>query len=210
MRKTFAAGLIALGFLMAALTLCTVRYAMAAEPEILEPPAAAAATAQQWLDAVCRGDDVAASALLYGTPSFGSAPVNASPAAAQLWEAYRSSLEYKSLGECYATASGVAMDATIRVLDTSKLLGNLEEKVQSQLDQKIGSGKDSSQLFEDDGSLKSEEAEAILSDALLLALGRQMPLREQTITLSLIYEQGAWWVLPEGDALSVLSGAFSG
>lgn len=210
MRKTFAAGLTALGFLMAALTLCTVRYVMTAEPEILDPPAAAAATAQQWLDALCRGDDAAASALLYGTPGFGSAPESASPAAAQLWEAYRSSLEYRSLGECYATASGVAMDVTIRILDTSKLLGNLEEKVLSQLDQKMGSGKDSSQLFEDDGSLKSQEAETILSDALLLALGRQMPLREQTITLSLIYEQGAWWVLPEGDALSVLSGAFSG
>ena len=200
MRRTIAATLFLLGFLMAVLTLCTVRYAMSAEPEILESPTAAA-TASQFLDAVCRGNDDTASALLYG---------NASPAAKQLWQAYRGSLEYSFAGKCYATNSGVAMDITLQSLDIPALLGSLESRVQTLLDQKTNSAKGSDQLFDNDGNLRAEEAEEILSDALLLALGRQMPLKEQTITLSLTYDGGSWWVLPEGDVLSILSGSFSG
>ena len=210
MRRTIAATLFLLGFLMAVLTLCTVRYAMSAEPDILESPASATATAQQWLDAVCRGDDDTASALLYGTPGFGTAPDNASPAAKQLWQAYRGSLEYSFAGKCYATNSGVAMDITLQSLDIPALLGSLESRVQTLLDQKTNSAKGSDQLFDNDGNLRAEEAEEILSDALLLALGRQMPLKEQTITLSLTYDGGSWRVLPEGDVLSILSGSFSG
>ena len=210
MRRTIAATLFLLGFLMAALTLCTVRYAMSAEPDILESPASATATAQQWLDAVCRGDDDAASALLYGTPGFGTAPDNASPAAQQLWQAYRGSLEYSFAGECYATNSGVAVDVTLHCLDIPTLLDSLENRVQTLLEQKMDSAKGSDLLFDEDGNLKTEEAEEILSDALLLALGRQMPLQEQAVTLSLVFEQGSWWVLPEADALSNLSGSLSG
>ena len=210
MRRTIAATLFLLGFLMAVLPLCTVRYAMSAEPDILESPAPATATAQQWLDAVCRGDDDAASALLYGTPGFGTAPDNASPAAQQLWQAYRGSLEYSFAGECYATNSGVAVDVTLHCLDIPTLLDSLENRVQTLLEQKMDSAKGSDLLFDEDGNLKTEEAEDILSDALLLALGRQMPLQEQAVTLSLIFEQGSWWVLPEADALSILSGSFSG
>lgn len=210
MRRTIAATLFLLGFLMAVLTLCTVRYAMSAEPDILESPTSATATAQQWLDAVCRGDDDTASALLHGTPGFGTAPDNASPAAKQLWQAYRSSLEYSFAGECYATDSGVAVDVTLHCLDIPALLDSLENRVQTLLEQKMDSAKGSDLLFDEDGNLKTEEAEDILSDALLLALGRQMPLQEQAVTLSLVFEQGSWWVLPEADALSILSGSFSG
>ena len=209
MRRTIAATLFLLGFLMAVLTLCTVRYAMSAEPEILESPTAAA-TASQFLDAVCRGNDDTASALLYGTPGFGTAPDNASPAAKQLWQAYRGSLEYSFAGECYATNSGVAVDVTLHCLDIPALLDSLENRVQTLLEQKMDSAKGSDLLFDEDGNLKTEEAEDILSDALLLALGRQMPLQAQAVTLSLVFEQGSWWVLPEADALSILSGSFSG
>lgn len=209
MRRTIAAMLFCLGFLAAALTLCTVRYAMSAEPQILESPTAAA-TASQFLDAVCRGDDETASALLYGNPSFGTEPETASPAAQQLWNAYRDSLKYEFSGECYATNSGVAMDVTLQSLDIPALLGSLESRVQTLLDQKTNSAKGSAQLFDEDGNLRAGEADEILSDALVLALGRQMPLKEQTITLSLTHERGSWWVLPEGDVLCMLSGSFSG
>lgn len=207
MRKTIAALLIALGFLMAALTLGVVRWAMTAEPILLEAPAGAGKAAVELMDAICRGDNAAVSSLLYGNPSLGTMPEDTSPQARELWEAYRSSLSYEFKESCYAGDAGIRIDVSVSALDIPALLPALDSLMQQQLDRKLQSQKD---LLREDGTMKPETAETVFSDALLLALGREKPLREQTVTLSLILDQGEWQVMPEGELLSLLSGSISG
>lgn len=208
-RTVFSSALTILGFLLAGLTLSVVLLAMRSEPKIIKHPDSARQRAESMMDAVCSGNFAAASAYIYGTPKLGSLPEDCSSAVEILWNTYRNHLSYAFSGDCYATPSGAAIDVTVTSLDLTDALHLLPEKAQHLLEERSATLKGQTELFDENNQLRPEQADKILSDAMLLSLNEGKAYRERTIALSLVYDAGQWWVVPEGALLDVLSGSLS-
>lgn len=209
-RRGISVLLTALGTALAVGTLGLVIWAVSASPVMLRPPETAACRAEALMDAVCSGDYQGASDLLYGGPSLGARPEDSSPAVDLLWEAFLESLDYTFLGDCCVADSGVAIDVLVRSLDVTAVVDGLDSRAQALLNERVLAAEDSAEIYDDDNNFRQELVAEILQGAVRQALEENRRIREQTISLHLVFDQGEWWVLPDAGLVNVLSGSFSG
>lgn len=209
-RRTLSGVLLALGLILGGVTVSLAFWARSAQPVMGQTPEGAEARAEALMEAVCAGDYSSASRMLYGTPSLGQVPADASPSAALIWEAFLDSLFYDFPGECYITDDAVAREVNIRFLDVSGALEGLDTRAEALLDRKVQTAKDSGQLYDEDNNFRQELIDEVLMIAVAQALAEDQTYREQTITLRMVLSEGKWWVMPDSELLDVLAGAVSG
>lgn len=205
-RRFFSAAIAILAVAAAVLTVFTVAAALHSEPRILAEPTDAVTTARALMDAVCSGNDTAASSLLYGSPKLNTDPGSDNPAVTLLWNAYRKSLSFSVSEDCRPTETGAALDVTVEALDTARVLERFGARAQKLLEERAAT-RSHDELFDKAGKLLPEQAEKLLSDAMLLTLEDEKSTCMQTFPLNLRCVDGKWWVLPEDTLLRVLSGA---
>lgn len=209
-RRVMFGLLTVLGMALAVGTIWIVIQAVQASPVMLTRPQAAARRAEELMNAVCSGDYETASDMLYGTPNLGARPENSSPAVDLLWDAFLDSLEYDFLGDCYASDTGVAIDVRIRSLDVSGVMEGLDSRAQALLNQRIETAEDSAEIYDEKNDYRQELVTEILQEAVRQALEENKRYLEQTISLSMVFQGGEWWVMPEAGLLNVLSGSGPG
>lgn len=207
-RRFFSAAIAILAVAAAVLTVFTVTAALHSDPRILLAPTDAVAAAHTLMDAVCSGNDAAASAVLYGSPKLNTTPDENNPAVMLLWNAYRKSLSCTVSDECQPTESGVAVEVTVEALDTARVLERFAVRAQALLDER-SAARSHDELFDQNNQLLPEQAERLLSDAMLLTLEDEKSTCVLRFPLHLRCVDGAWWVLPEDGLLQVLSGSVS-
>ena len=179
---------------------------MHASPVLVEQPQAAIEQAETMLEAVCREDMAKAGSIMYGKPSLG---VDRDPADAVgnlLWDAFIDSMEYELLGQCYATDSGVALDVRITALDRDSVTASLRERSQVKLEQRVAAAKDADDVYDENGDYREDFVMQVLYDSAVDALNQDARLVTKEITMSLVYDDGQWWVMPESQLLDAISG----
>lgn len=209
-RHKIAGLLTVLGIMLAVGAVGIVIWAIPSAPVMLKPPEEAACRAEALMNGVCSGDDQAVSDLLYGNPGLGSPPEDSGPAVDLLWEAFRESLEYTFLGDCYVSDSGVAIDVRVRSLDVPGVLEGLDSRAQALLNRRILAAENSKEIYDEENNFRQDLVTEILQEAVRQSLEENRKMQEQTFSIHLIFDQGEWWVVPDAGLVNVLSGSFSG
>ena len=145
-------------------------------------------------------DPVSARTDLYGNPDLGRSQTSECPQTAKVWEAFRSSFAVSDIAPFQVSQSEIRLDFTLTTLEL-KALVNLPSLARSILDGK----EDQDSLYDENGTLKSQEKDSILEEALEKTLAEAGSVN-RTCTISLVEAEGRWWVLPNENLLSALSG----
>lgn len=201
---SFLFGIIGIGAAVAGIML-SFMY-MDASPILVQQPEAAIHQAEALLEAVCQEDMGKASGMLYGTPSLGADRDPADAVGNLLWDAFLGSMDYELARECYATDSGVALDVDITALDLSSVTATLKERSQTLLEQRVASAKDADDVYDENGDYREDLVMQVLYDSAVAALAEDAKTVTKHITMSLVYDDGQWWIMPESALLDAISG----
>lgn len=201
---SFLFGIVGCGAAAAGIILSFI--CMHASPVLVRQPEAALQQAESLLEAVCQEDMGKASSLLYGTPSLGADRDPADEVGNLLWDAFISSMDYELTGECYATDSGVALDATVTALDLNSVTATLKDRSQVLLEQRMAAAKDADDIYDENGDYREDFVMQVLYDSAVAALEADAKLVTKNITMSLVYDDGQWWIMPESTLMDAISG----
>lgn len=190
-----------LGILLMVATAAVSIASRNAQPRMLESPEAASAQAQRMMDALCAGDYEAAQSCIYGQPDLGAGePEDA--VSKLLWDAFTDSLSYEFTGLCQVTDTGFARDATVTCLDVSGVTAAVPQRAKALLEAKAAAAEDKTEIYNEDNELVDQA----LNDAVTQALSEDAQTVTRDVTLGLIYQDGAWWVVPDQALLQIISG----
>ena len=191
-----------LGVLLMVATAAVSIASRNAQPRMLESPEAASAQAQRMM---CAGDYEAAQSCIYGQPDLGAGePEDA--VSKLLWDAFTDSLSYEFTGLCRVTDTGFARDATVTCLDVSGVTAAVPQRAKALLEAKAAAAEDKTEIYNEDNSYRNELVDQALNDAVTQALSEDAQTVTRDVTLGLIYQDGAWWVVPDQALLKIISG----
>lgn len=200
--------LIALGLLLGMGTVAVAASALDAPIRLVGTSTKALDRVHTMMGAICDGDYETASAQIYGNPDLGSVPENADKTVSLVWDTYRRSFSYDIQGKPRPNDSGISVDVVVRSLDVSAVMNELENAIQTGIDEKTKAARDDETGFSASGSLRREEVDRILQLTLADALEKQDHFLEQMMTIDLVYDCGQWWASPNGDLMDMLAGSF--
>lgn len=178
-RHFLSSSLLLLALLLAVATVCMAAMAVNAPERSVKAPEGAVERVEALMGAAARGDLEGVSANLYGTPALGPLPDQADPTMAMIWGAYCGSISLQSVGQTRAEGAGLSMDVTVRCLDMNAVLEGV--------------------------SSRSGDLERVVTDA----LDDPACYQERTIPIGFVFENGQWWVQPNGELTDLLSGSVS-
>lgn len=156
--------------------------------------------ATAFLTALNDHDLESARTYLYGNPDLGLSQTSEAPQTAKVWDAFRSSFAVSDIAPLRVSQSEIRLDFTLTTLEL-KALVNLPSLARNILDGK----EDQDSLYDENGTLKPQEKTAIMEEALEKTLAEAGSVN-RTCTISLVEAEGRWWVLPNENLLSALSG----
>lgn len=207
--KLFSALFAVLAVLLLAAAVLLSFQSLDADTKLLGSADAADARAEALMEAICQGDYSAAGSMLYGQPELDTEGEASSEFSTLLWEAYVSSISYEFTGDCYTSGTGTARDVTITALDISGIMPPLKERYQALLKQRVLAADDDSVIYDDSGSYLEDFVMEVLCDAAAEVLAEGEYLTSRDITLTLVCQNGQWWVMPEQKLMNVLSGGMT-
>ncbi len=196
----------ALGLVVAVLAFFLCLLCAGEEPALISSAQDAQKAAASMLDAVCRGDFTAASALLSGNPSFGIDRQPESKAGQMVWDAFLNSLSYEIVSDCYGSGSGVAVDVRLTYMDLDSATANLQARAQAILTLRVEAAEDPSELYDENNDYHEGFAMDILYQAVTEALEQDVQLCTKNLTLNMVFEEGRWLVIPDQTLLNAVSG----
>lgn len=174
-------------------------------PVLLRQPNAAYAQVVHMLDAVCDGNMKQAQSLLRGTPDLGADRKPADAVSQLLWDSYLDSMEYTINGDCYATESGVALDVTISALDLESVTVTLRDRSQAMLEERVATAENATDVYDENNDYREDFVLNVLYDSAKDALREDAKTVSKDITVSMVYDNGQWWIMPESGLLDAIS-----
>lgn len=198
--------LAALGLSAAAAAVYLSMQFVDAKPMLLTPPDVARSKVIMLMNAVSEGDYEEASQSIYGTPSLGVDREAADEVGVMIWEAFRGSISFELLGDCYTTEQGLAQNVSITCMDVTSVTENLKERSQAMLAQRVTEALDVSEIYDENNEYREDFVMGVLRDAVEDALEEDA--REMTVelTVNLSYQDGKWWVIADEALLDAISG----
>lgn len=175
-----------------------------------ETPVAAVERSEELMEAVARGDYDTAGNCLYGQPDLGVSREPGDEMGQKIWAAFIDSITYEFTSDCYATNSGISRDASVTCLDIASVGPKLQERVKTILDKQVAEAEDMSQIYDEDNNLREDMVMAALSQAVTDALEEDATTITRDVTMSLIFRDGQWWVVPDQALLQAISGNMAG
>lgn len=198
--------LAALGLCLAAAAIYLCMNFVDAKPMLLTPPDVARSKVIMLMNAVSEGDYEEASQSIYGTPDLGVDREAADEVGVLIWDAFKSSIEYELLGECYTTEQGLAQDVTITCLDVTSVTANLKERSQTMLEQRVAEAEDVSEIYDENNEYREDFVMEVLRNAVEDALEEDAQTMTVELTVNLSYQDGKWWVVADEALLDAISG----
>lgn len=194
-----------LGIALLVMTAAVSILSRDAQPRMLESSEAASAQAQKLMDALCAGDYETAGSCLYGQPDLGAgAPEDG--VSKLLWDAFTDSLSYEFTGLCRVTDAGLARDASLTFLDVPGVTAAIPQRAKALLQARAEAAEDRSDIYDENGRYREALVSQALTDAADQALREDAGTVTRSVTLNLIYRDGAWWVVPDQALLQAISG----
>lgn len=176
---------------------------------LAELPAAAAECSREVMEAVEAGDFSAASQQMYGQPDLGADREPADAMGALAWDAFVKSISYEFKGECYATDTGIARDASITALEIPSVTEKLHARASALLTQRVEAAEELSEIYDEENNFREDLIDQVLREALEQALEEDAESVTRDVTLGLIYRDGRWWVVPDQALLQAISGGMA-
>ena len=175
-------------------------------PTLLSPAEEAQDQVVAAMDALCAGDFSAVEQYLLGQPSLGADQEPQSAAGALVWDAFLDSFSYELSGKCYATDTGVAQDITLTYLSIPSVTANLAQRSETHLTRLQKEATHASQVYDDDGNFRQDVVQQVLHTVVQEALKEDAQYTTCTFTLQLVCRDGQWYVRPNSDFISAISG----
>lgn len=161
--------------------------------------------ARNLMERVCAGDYAGASQYLYGNPELGSAPQGENAAAELIWQAFLSSLSFQPAGDCRVDEKGLTQDYILSGLDIPALLAKLKQTAPGVLNARVNGAESFLEVYDDSWQYREEFTQSVLEEAARQVIGEATP-TQQTIRLRLAFADGRWWVMPDAQLLTAISG----
>lgn len=195
-----------------ALVLLTGALAFAARElpvTLLSQPRQAEETVQVLVDALNQGNLSQARQVLYGQPALEDHPDFDNPFLTTVWDIYLESLSCQLEGACCASDSGLYQALSVEALDIQSVLPEVEQHYLALLPLQAASEKTET-VYNDDGSYREAFVLSVLDAAAREVLDQDCATTRRTVTLTLVYREDSWWVLPQEGLMDILSGGFAG
>lgn len=177
-----------------------------AEVRILELPQEAVALSDAFAQELNEGDLEAAAQLMYGQPDLGVGTVPENPETALLWEAFRDSIAVELKEEWTVEQGNLVRTCSITTMDVSVVVGNLQERVQSALDQRIVSAQNLAEIYDEQNNYREELTEQVIQEALQQVMTQDAESMTRDVTIKLVNRDGRWWIVPHQNLLQILTG----
>lgn len=177
-----------------------------AQVRIQQLPREAVAVSEAFVQALNEGDLEAAAQLMYGQPDLGVGTVPENPETALLWEAFRDSIAVELKEEWTVEQGNLVRTCSITTMDVSVVVGNLQERVQSALDQRIASAQNLAEIYDEQNNYREELTEQVIQEALQQVMTQDAESMTRDVTIKLVNRDGRWWVVPHQNLLQILTG----
>lgn len=178
------------------------------KPTILSSTQQAQSQVVAVMDSICQGDFSGAEQHLLGQPSLGVDRELQDPTAAMIWKTFVESLSYELSGDCYTTDTGLAQDITLRYLDIPSVTANLSQRSEAHLSRLQQAANHPSEIYDENGDFHQEVVLKLLSAVVQEALREDAQYTTCQFTLQLVCYDGQWYVRPNSDFISAISGSF--
>ena len=178
----------------------------AADPKLLLPPEEAEQQVVGLMDAVCQGDYTSASAYLLGQPNLGVDREATDEVGVLIWDAFCDSMEYELMGECHATADGLAQSVRITCMDVTSVTAVLKDRSQALLEQRVEEAENLDEVYDEDLQYREDFVMNVLYDAAVAALEEDATTITTELTLNMSYQDGQWWIVVDKLLLDAISG----
>lgn len=207
--KTLSRVLTALGLVLVIVTGILAFSARSLPVTLLSEPREAEEAVQALVDALNQGSLSQASLVLYGQPSLEEQPDFDNPFLSTVWERYLDSLTCRVEGDCVASDSGISLSIVVDTLDIPAVLPQVEHRYQELLPLR-SELEDSKTVYHDDGSYREVFVLSVLDEAAREILSQDCPTTSRKVTLTLVYRENRWWILPQEGLMDILAGGFAG
>lgn len=177
-----------------------------ADVRVLQLPREAVAVSEDFARALNDGDLETAAQMMYGQPDLGVGAIPENPESALLWEAFRSSIAVELKDQWVVEQGSLVRTCSITNLDVSVVVGKLQERVQSVLDQRIASAQNLAEIYDEQNNYREELIEQVLQEALQQVVTQDAESMTRDVTLKLVNRDGRWWVVPHQNLLQILTG----
>ena len=194
------------GLAMGGLTAEIARTAPERAPVILRLDPAVQETARAFLDRVSQGQPVLAGELLQGQPVLTVPEENEADPGWLLWRYYYDHVTYTLEGEPYA-GQGLRQDAVVTVPDLDHVTERIGVLAPQLLKERVESAESMSEIYDEKNSYRKDLTDRVLLEAARLAMAEPVTLKEEKLSLQLVFEDGLWRVRPEKSLMKLLSGA---
>lgn len=199
-----------IGLMLAAITVLLSLRSLDAAPVLLKQSQGARECAEGLMAHICAGDYAGASEYLYGKPVLDSGVQQESETGAAIWNAFLGSLEYTLEGGVYASETGVAQNVRIRSLKIPSVTDNLKNRSSALLEQRVAQTADMSGVYDENHQYREDFVMSVLRDAAAQAIAEDGVTEERMLALSLVYDRGQWWVMPDQELFGAISGGILG
>lgn len=176
------------------------------DPVLLAPPEEATHQVVGLMDAVCSGDYTSASAYLQGQPNLGVDREATDPVGVLIWDAFCDSMSYELVGECYATADGLAQNLTVTCMDITSVTAVLKDRSQALLEQRVAEAENLEDVYDENLQYREDFVMDVLYDAAVKALEEDAKMMTAELTVNMEYQNGQWWIIGDRALLDAISG----
>lgn len=193
------------GFFSAGMGIFAAFYEPDARPVMLRQPQQAYHRAVEFLSALEAGRLQAGADCLLGQPDLGADRPARDAAGRVLWDAFVHSFSWEILGDCYAAENGVSLQVSITTLDMDASTASLGERVQVLLQQRLDNARSMEEIYDASGNYLDSLLRELLAQAATEALAEEGVYITRELTLSMIWQDGCWWILPDPALLDTIS-----
>lgn len=180
-------------------------YQPDAQSVMLVQPRQAYDRAEDFLSALEAGQLEQAGSYLLGQPSLGADSMPEDAPGQVIWEGFVSSFSCDISGDCYSSDSGVSLDVTITSLDLDSATASIGSRTQVLLQQRLDNAQTMDELYDASGNYLDSLLEQVLTQAAREALAQDGTPVTRSLTLSLVYREEQWWILPQEELLRAIS-----
>lgn len=176
-----------------------------------EVPQEAADCAVAMLNAIAQGDFSAAAEKMYGTPDLGVSE-NLTAEAAAVWEIFRTGIRCSiPAGTEQYTVSGssFAVEAEVSVPQIASITDSLTAHARDLMNERIAAAEEMADIYDENNDFRQDVIEAVMAQAMDLALEEEPEYQTCKTTLGLVRENGRWWVVPDETLLKTLAGGLA-
>lgn len=209
MKRVFTGICAFLACIFTAAAIAAVIFCQGKLPVLVQPSQDAVRQAENFMEAVCRGNFVQAQTMLHGQPDLGADRMPSGTVGQMVWNAYVESLDYELVGPLCVTENGLVQNVKIISLELSTATEEVGERARGLLNGAIESAEDVSELYDGRNNYREDLVTELLDQAAREALEEDVRYGYQVIPLQLVFEDGCWQVVADQKLLDAISGGLT-